>query len=93
MKLKCAQSWHERVNIMEKRDTTTYELERRGQVEHRGITTDTDRRETDHQQQFPGSRLVPIGPRKTRTAALRWERKQSKTVTPKRGAKRGGEKR
>jgi predicted GIY-YIG superfamily endonuclease len=69
---------------MAKRDTTTYELERDGKVEHRGITKYPDEREDQHQRQFPKSRLVPVGAKKTRTEALRWERRQTKTVTPRR---------
>jgi hypothetical protein len=63
-------------------DYRTYELVRNGKVEHRGITKHPDQREAQHQTQFPGSRLKRVGPRKTKSQALGWERKQSKTVTP-----------
>jgi hypothetical protein len=51
---------------------------------HSGITTDPNRRQTEHQQRWPGGRLqVVIGPT-TETAARAWEALQTKTVTPER---------
>lgn len=63
------------------RDTYKYHLIKDRKVVHRGITDDPVRREKEHQQEFPGSHVKPIGRRTTREAALDWERK---------GAKRSG---
>lgn len=60
------------------RDTYKYHLIKDRKVVHRGITDDKDRREGEHQQEFPGSRLKPIGRRTTREAALDWERRGGK---------------
>lgn len=59
---------------MEERDTYKYHLKDGQRVVHRGITSDTARREAEHQEEYPNSRIVQIGRRTTREAALDWER-------------------
>lgn len=63
---------------MAERDTCKYHLKEGHKVVHRGITNDPVRREAEHQEEFPGSRLVQVGRRTTREAALKWEREGGK---------------
>ena len=58
------------------RDTYKYYLKQGNRIVHVGITTDHERREKMHQQEFPGSKLKRQGRRTTREGALRWEREQ-----------------
>jgi len=60
------------------RDTYKYHLIQDRKVVHRGITDDLERRETEHQQEFPGSHIKQIGHKTTWDAALDWERKGGK---------------
>ena len=60
--------------MMAERNTYKYHLKKGGKIIHRGITNDLNRREAEHQVQFPGSKLEPMGPRVTRESALKWER-------------------
>ena len=55
------------------RDTYKYQLKDGKQVIHRGITSDLNRREREHQAQYPGSQVRQVGRRTTREAALAWE--------------------
>ena len=51
---------------------------------HSGITNDPPRRETEHQQRWPGGKLyIIIGP-VTEAQAKAWEANQTKTITPSR---------
>lgn len=59
---------------MAERDTHKYHLKQGHRVVHRGITYDLARREAEHQEQYPGSRIVQVGRRATREAAIKWER-------------------
>lgn len=63
---------------MAERDTYKYHLKDGHRVVHRGITNDLARREAEHQEEFPNSRIVQIGRRTTREAALDWERRGAK---------------
>ena len=63
---------------MAERDTYKYHLKRGHKVIHRGITNDPVRRETEHQEESPRARLVQVGRRTTREAALIWERQGGK---------------
>lgn len=60
---------------MAERDTYKYQLKQSHRTVYRGITYDLIRREAEHQQDFPGSRIKQVGHRTTREAALKWERK------------------
>lgn len=64
--------------MSKRRDTYKYHLIKNRKIVHRGITDDLERRKREHQQEFPGSRVKPIGRRTTRDAALEWERKGGK---------------
>jgi predicted GIY-YIG superfamily endonuclease len=51
---------------------------------HSGITTDPQRRQSEHQQRWPGGRMiVVIGPVSEQQARA-WEAMQTKTITPQR---------
>ena len=63
---------------MTERNTYKYHLKKGREVVHRGITNDLDRREAEHQQDYPGAEIKQIGRRTTREAALRWEREGGK---------------
>jgi predicted GIY-YIG superfamily endonuclease len=56
------------------RDTYKYHLKDGKQVVYRGITNDLNRRELEHQEQYPETRIKRVGRRTTREAALAWER-------------------
>jgi len=56
------------------RDTSKYHLVKDRKVVHRGITNDLDRREIEHQAEFPGAKIQKIGRVTTREGGLRWER-------------------
>ena len=58
--------------------TYKYHLKQGAKVAHRGISADLDRRESEHQKQYPGAELKQVGRRTTRDAALRWEREGGK---------------
>ena len=64
--------------MAEERDTFKYHLKDGKKVVHRGITNDLERRETQHQEEFPGSNIQQLGRRTTRDAALKWEREGGK---------------
>ena len=59
---------------MAERNTYKYHLKDGGKVVHRGITNDLDRRESEHQQEYPDTSIRQVGRRTTRDAALGWER-------------------
>ena len=56
------------------RDTYKYHLKYGKRVVHSGITNDLNRREQEHQANYPGSQIRQVGRRTTREAALAWER-------------------
>ncbi len=59
---------------MAERDTYKYHLKVGNKIVHRGITNDLERRQVEHQAQFPGAKIEQIGRRTTRDAAFKWER-------------------
>ena len=63
---------------MAERDTYKYHLKKGGKVVHRGITNDLNRREAEHQKEFPGTTLRQVERRVTRESALKWERQGGK---------------
>ena len=57
-----------------KRDTYKYHFKVNGNIEHRGITNDLDRREQEHQAKHgKKGRIKQVGNRTTREAAHKWE--------------------
>ena len=63
---------------MEERDTYKYQFKVGNKVLHRGITSDLERRENEHQQDFGKGHITQVGRRTTRDAALQWEREGGK---------------
>lgn len=64
------------------RRTTRYQLKwPGGRIAHRG-TTDrtTEERCREHQAKYPGTYILPIGPKVSRESALRWEREGGKRI-------------
>jgi len=59
---------------MAERDTFKYHLKDGKTIIHRGITNDLDRRENEHQGQFPKTQIQQVGRRVSREAGLKWER-------------------
>jgi len=60
--------------MAKQRDTKKYQLTQGRKIVHRGITNDLERREGEHQEKFPGSKIKQVGRSTTRDAALQWER-------------------
>ena len=58
------------------RDTYKYHLKLRGKIVHTGITNDLERREQEHQKQYPGSKIHQVGRKTNREAARAWEQEQ-----------------
>ncbi len=63
---------------MTERDTYKYQLKMGGKIVHSGITNDLNRREAEHQERFPGTKLKQVGRRVTKESALKWERQGGK---------------
>lgn len=63
---------------MAERDTSKYHLKQGHKTVYRGITYDLERREAEHQKEYPGSEIKQVGRRTTRDAALKWEREGGK---------------
>ena len=66
----------------ELRDTYKYYLKRGNRIVYAGVTEDLERREQEHRRNRPGVRIVQVGRRTTRTAALVWERLQAEKGIP-----------
>lgn len=60
------------------RDTYKYHLKSGKRIVQRGITNDLNRREQEHETEYPGSQIKQVGRRTTREAALEWERNGGK---------------
>jgi hypothetical protein len=73
---------------MAERDHWTYRFKVGQRTVHTGITTDPDRRETDHKRRWPTGHLVIEGRAKTEEAARDWESTKHKTITPPRSPSR-----
>ena len=61
---------------MAKRDTYKYHFKEGNRIKHGGITNDLDRREEEHQQQWPKGHITQVGNRTTEDAARKWEKEQ-----------------
>lgn len=65
--------------MAKERDTTKYHLKCGSKIVHRGITDRSlKERESEHQRDFPGCRIVQVGRRTTRERGLKWEREGGK---------------
>ena len=58
------------------RDTYKYYLKQGEKIVYRGITSDLERREVEHQERFPDSRIYQVGRKTIRKAALRWQQQE-----------------
>jgi hypothetical protein len=59
-----------------------YHFYQSGVKRHSGITTDPTRRQTEHQQRWPGGTLHVVTGAMTEAQARAWEAQQSQTITP-----------
>ncbi len=66
------------------RNTSKYQFKVGNKIVHGGITNDLDRREQEHQQQWPNGHIKQVGRRTTEEAARQWEKDSV-------GAKKGRE--
>ena len=57
-----------------KRDTYKYAFKKGHKIVHKGITDDLERRESEHQQKWPGGHIKQVGRRTTEEAARQWEK-------------------
>ena len=56
------------------RETYKYQYKVGNKVVHGGITDDLERREREHQRQWPKGHIVQVGRRTTEEAARKWEK-------------------
>ena len=61
------------------RDTYKYHQKIGNKIVHGGITNDLERREAEHQQEWPKSHIKKVGRRTTEEAAREWEKKMGYT--------------
>lgn len=61
------------------RNATTYRYRFRvgGRIVHRGITTDLDRRESEHRRRWPEGRIEQVGEPTSHREAWEWDRQQA----------------
>jgi predicted GIY-YIG superfamily endonuclease len=62
--------------MAEKRDTYKYQQKVENKIVHGGITNDLERREQEHQQQWPKSHISQVGRVTTEEAARKWEKEK-----------------
>ena len=55
------------------RDTYKYHFKVGHKIVHCGITKDLERREQEHQHEYPGGHMKQVGHRTTEEAARKWE--------------------
>ncbi len=63
------------------RDHSKYQFKVGNKIVHGGITKDLERRETEHQQEWPKGHIKQVGRKTTEEGAREWEKK--KGYTPK----------
>lgn len=63
---------------MASRDTYKYHFKRGNKIVHSGITSDLERREQEHKQEWPDGHIFQVGRRTTEEAAKKWEDGQKK---------------
>jgi len=64
--------------MSENRDTYKYHVKLGRKIIHRGITTDIERRGSEHKARWPKSHITQVGRRTTHKKALEWEKRGSK---------------
>ena len=67
---------------MAARDTAKYHFKRGNRIVHTGITSDLDRRESEHQARWPDGHIKQVGRKTTEDAARRWENEQRDAGKP-----------
>ena len=65
---------------MTRRDTYKYVLKSGGVIIYRDVTNDLVRRAQEHKVRYPDSRVIQVGRRTTRAAALAWKRKHERRL-------------
>ena len=61
------------------RNTYKYQFKDGRRIVHGGITNDLERRETEHQQEWPSGHIKQVGNKTTEEAARAWEKKKGYT--------------
>ncbi len=61
----------------EPRDTYKYQFKDGHKIVHGGITKDLERREKEHQQEYPDGHMKQVGRKTTEEAAREWEKEHS----------------
>ena len=56
------------------RNTYKYQFKVGNKAVHGGITMDLERREIEHQQEWPGGHIKQVGRKTTEEAARNWEK-------------------
>ena len=64
---------------MTKRDTFKYQFKVGHKIVHGGITKDLERRESEHQEKWPGGHIKKVGKMTTEDGARNWEKKKGYT--------------
>lgn len=67
------------ISMGKSRDTYKYHFKVGNKIVHGGITNDLERREQEHQQQWPKGHIVQVGKRTTEEAARKWEEEKAFT--------------
>ena len=62
--------------MAKKRDTFKYHFKEGNKIVHGGITNDLERREVEHQQQWPKGHIKQVGRVTTEEAARTWEKEK-----------------
>jgi predicted GIY-YIG superfamily endonuclease len=58
------------------RDTYKYQFKVGNKIVHGGITDDLERREIEHQKEWPTGHIAQVGRKTTEEAAKEWEEKK-----------------
>lgn len=69
---------------MTNRAWNKYDFKVGNRIVHSGVTKDLERREDEHQDRWPGGRIVKVGNATTEEAAREWEKTKQKAITPRR---------
>ncbi len=64
---------------MTKRNTFKYQFKVGNKIVHGGITKDLERRETEHQEKWPGGHIKKVGNKTTEQGGRKWEKDKGYT--------------